>query len=184
MQKTSFITAFGLSGLLCVGAATHHFSLEWASPVKQNKRIVATIENEIEREVKNYKIASTFRRSKEIWGVYDKYQDRLESKDSKKTIKTSLGELILKDGQVVLVSPLSIDGVTHVEMAQLPYEKSKKNDYLIDLKNATKEQKAALARLYAPLMQDIAGAENAMYQDMNCRKNKSKLDCEINLTIQ
>lgn len=137
---------------------------------------------------RSYKIASAFRRSKAIWGVYDKLHDQVEA-DLKpghkiKTIKTSLGELILKNGQVVLVSPLSHDGVTQVEVTNLPYVKSGKNQIKIDLDKASDEQKASLSRLYAPLIDGIEGHENAEINQMSCLKKNSRLSCELSLSIQ
>lgn len=190
MQKTSLIVLFSLSSVMCGGAVAALKYQSWPKP--SYKRQVATVV-EIDKERENalprsYKIASTFRRSRKIWGVYDKYQDRLEPikqpGSKSKTVKTSLGELILKDGQVVLVSPLSADGITQVEMAKLPYAKIGKNKYDIDLTKATDDQRAALVRMYAPLIDGIDGHETAQVDHMTCKKRKSRLSCELNVTMQ
>lgn len=191
MQKTSLIVLFSLSSVMCGGAVAALKYQSW--PIPSHKRQVATVVVAIDKDrekslPRSYKIASTFKRSRKIWGVYDKYQDHLEPikqpGSKSKTIKTSLGELILKDGQVVLVSPLSADGITQVEMAKLPYAKIGKNKYDIDLSKATDDQRAALVRLYAPLIEGIEGHETAQVDHMTCSKRKSRLSCELNVTMQ
>lgn len=192
MQKNSLLAVFTLSGTMCVSAAfglSHYQEL----PLK-SARNIAAIATDIKEEAKavslprSYKIASTFRRSRQIWGVYDKYQDRLvpikQPGQKTRTIKRNLGELILKNGQMVLVSPLESDGSTHIEIAKLPYTKKGKNSYNINLEESSPEQLAALTRLYAPLLEDVDTHEKVTIADMNCLKKKSKLSCELNLILQ
>lgn len=196
MNKTPLIVFFVLSASLC-GASFARVSFEnWANI--SHKRAVATIKdkvieaNEIKEEKKtdpkNYRIASAYKRSKSIWGVYDKIQDELvdtkKPKKQLKTIKTNLGELILKDGQVVLISPIPYEGSTQIEVANLPYKKNGKNKYIIQIDKTTDVQKAALARLYSPLIDGLDGHENAQINTMSCLKKKSRFSCELDIRIQ
>tara|TARA_R110000868_G_scaffold248282_11_gene504696 strand:+ start:5220 stop:5729 length:510 start_codon:yes stop_codon:yes gene_type:complete len=136
---------------------------------------------------KSYKIASSFKRSKAIWGVYDKLSDHIEDGASpgKKinSIRTKLGELILKDGQIVLVSPLSYEGVTQIEMAHLPYKKEGKNRLNVNIDSLDKDELTALGKLYAPLMEGIEGHEAAKIKQMSCIKKRSRLSCELDVSI-
>ncbi len=193
MQKTSLAIFLTVSGLVCTGAMG---ALQWQSWPKPYTRVVAAVKEvapdetalvieEAQIEPRNYKIASSFRRSRQIWGVYDKTSDSLESQQAggrPQVIKTKLGELILKDGQVVLVSPLSSDSGTHIEMARLPYAK-KGNSYSIDLERASDEQKAALTRLYEPLLSSVEKYEKAEVVAMNCQRTKALLACELSVMV-
>lgn len=196
MQRTSLLCLFTLSTLACATAMSALHTQSWPKP---HTRLVAAVKDidlendkpliveEVKIEPRNYKIASSFRRSRAIWGVYDKTSDRLEtlekSDQKPRIIKTKLGELILKKGQVVLVSPLSDQGSTHIEVARLPYAK-KGNSYIIDFERASDEQKAALARLYGPLLNDVESYQKAEVQEMNCQRQKALLACELTLMVQ
>ncbi len=196
MNKTPLIIIFVVSASLC-GASFARVSFEnWTNI--SHTRTLATIKEKVinidvvkedkKSDPKNYRIASAYKRSKSIWGVYDKIKDELvdtkKPKKQLKTLKTNLGELILKDGQVVLISPIPYEGSTQIEVANLPYKKKGKNRYIIQMDQTTEMQKAALARLYSPLIDGLDGHENAQINTMSCLKKKSRFSCELDIRIQ
>lgn len=196
MQKTSLAILLTISGLTCTAAIGALHLHHWPKPLVRQTAAIQDIGDEeqaqlqiqeVEIQPRSYKIASSFRRSRAIWGVYDKTSDRLEALEQKDIkphiIKTKLGELILKNGQVVLVSPLSEGVNTHIEVAKLPYTKKSKNHYVIDLANAGRQEKAALARLYQPLLNNIETYENAEVTMMDCHKKKSQFACELSIQV-
>ncbi|MBH48093.1 MAG: hypothetical protein CME71_07970 [Halobacteriovorax sp.] len=189
MQKVSMICLFTASSFLCtLSVASLHSMVSTPWPKKLTRSVASPLDTQEDIAVeKNYKIASDFKRSKAIWGVYDKLADHIEDESSpgKKlnTLKTKLGELILKDGQIVLVSPLSFEGVTQVEMAHLPYKKEGKHKLHVNIEGLTKEELTALGRLYAPIMEGIEGYEEAKIKQMSCTKKRSRLSCELAVSI-
>ncbi len=195
MKKTPLIILFLVSASLC-GASFARVSFEeWG--LNHHLRNVATVKTKKKPSIvskeeviqpKNYKIASAYKRSKSIWGVYDKVKDELvdtkRPKKNIKTMKTNLGELILKDGQVVLISPIPYEGSTQIEVANLPYKKNGKNKYIIDLDKTSLKQKALLTKLYTPLIEGVEGHESAKIDKMSCFKRRGSFSCELNLNIQ
>lgn len=196
MNKTPLIVIFVISTGLCAASFARVSFQNWGNLTHQ--REVATVKDKVinkpfddpekKKDAKNYRIASAYKRSKSIWGVYDKIKDELvdakKPKKQLKTLKTNLGELILKDGQVVLISPIPYEGSTQIEVANLPYKKKGKNEYIIQMDQTTKLQRAALSRLYSPLIDGLEGHETAQINTMSCLKNKSRFSCELDVKIQ
>ena len=197
MNKTPLMIIFIVSASLC-GASFARVSFEnWTNV--SHTRALATIKEKVINKIelkkeekksdpKNYRIASAYKRSKSIWGVYDKIQDDIvdtkKPKKQLKTLKTNLGELILKDGQVVLISPIPYEGSTQIQVANLPYKKKGKDKYIIQMDQTTDKQRAALARLYSPLIDGLEGHENAQVNNMSCLKKKSRFSCKLDIKIQ
>lgn len=196
VNKTPLIIIFLLSAGLC-GVSFAKVSFDsWLD--MSHERAIATVKEknptitdqivEKKSDPKNYRIASAYKRSNSIWGVYDKVKDELvetnKPKKQLKTLRTNLGELILKDGQVVLISPIPYEGSTQIEVANLPYKKKGKNQYIIQMDKTTDIQKAALARLYSPLIDGLEGHEKAEINTMSCLKKKSRFSCELDVKIQ
>lgn len=183
------ICLFTASSFLCtLSVASLHSMVSTPWPKKLTRSVASPPEmQEVVTVEKTYKIASAFKRSKAIWGVYDKLSDHIEDESlpGKKInmLKTKLGELILKDGQIVLVSPLSFEGGTQVEMAHLPYKKEGKHKLHVNIETLNKDELSALSRLYAPIMEGIDGHEEAKIKQMSCTKKRSRLSCELAVSI-
>ncbi len=196
MKKTPLIIIFLVSAGLCGVSFARVSFKNWeftqhtrkVAAVKDKEKSKLPISKESILKPKNYKIASAYKRSKSIWGVYDKVKDELvdtkRPKKNIKTMKTNLGELILKDGQVVLISPIPYEGSTQIEVANLPYKKKGKNRYIIELDKTSLKQRALLTKLYSPLIDGVEGHETAKIDEMSCYKKRSLFSCELNLNIQ
>lgn len=138
-------------------------------------------------------IENDYKRDKKIWGTYGQTSEKTSLYKKKKRIaekRNPAANMMLKNGKMVLIQPVTKMGVTTYKVKQFPYKKSKGRRYQVQLA----KQKDGFLEIYKVQLLAILKKNkinpNAIDWDslevekMNCKSRKRSFNCKIPLVIK
>lgn len=137
-------------------------------------------------------IENKYQRSKEIWGTYGQtsLKTSIKKKKSLSVNNDLAANMMLREGKMVLIQPVSEDGVTSYKVKEFSYKRKKGKRYLVTLKdNEIKFLAIYKKELIAVLKKNKIDPEevdwNSLIIDtMSCKSKKRSFNCETPLKIK
>ena len=137
-------------------------------------------------------IENDYQRSKKIWGTYEKTKEKTSIKKKKSVqIRRNLAaNMMLKNGKMVLIQPVTLKGLTTYKVKEFPYKKKKGKRYQVALKNGKqefldiyKEQLVAVLKKNKINPKDVDW-KSLEVDKMNCKSKRRNFNCKIPIIIK
>lgn len=138
-------------------------------------------------------IENDYQRDNKIWGTYGQTSEKTSLFKKKKHIaekRRPVANMMLKDGQMVLIQPVSNEGITSYKVKKFPYKRAKGKKYNINLS----DNKQHFLDLYKGQLLTILKKnkidpnqidwDSLDVDKMNCRSLKKRFNCKIPLTLK
>ena len=133
----------------------------------------------------DFSFKAQYTRNKKIWGTYKlKKEDLRITRGSKKWNKKPtqrVGDVIIKDGNIIFVRETKDEGQTKIVVDKIPYAKKGKYTYV----NKEPLDKEVMDRLYRPDLKEVTPHLDLLkgtiqYKQLECTRRKRNLTCKIN----
>ena len=138
-------------------------------------------------------IENKYQRDKEIWGTYGQISEKTSIVKKSKSLsekRNPAANMMLKNGKMVLIQPVTSKGITSYKVKQFPYKRKKGKNYQIEI-HSKKEGFLDIYKeqLIAVLKKNKINLNNVDWnsieiEKMNCKSMKRKFNCKLPLIIR
>lgn len=137
-------------------------------------------------------IEKNYKRSKKIWGTYGQTSEktRLDKKRSVSVKRNLAANMMLKNGKMILIQPVTITGLTSYKVKEFPYKKKRGKRYQVALKEGKKEfLDIHKEQLIAVLRENKIDPNEVDWKSlqvdkMSCKSKRRNFNCQIPLVIK